>query len=261
MQRFRLVGLSQLPTFILIGDGNLTVEREEWVQPLDLWTAIYYHHGNAVGISGAIFAVQPDTIVLFAPGVRATHSRINEDTFHHFLSFRMPESEDDRVAVPIANENQAGLLPSFIRAAHRIADDSRPGKAWIWNFLWSVARNPGLARSNDRLQEAEELIYRNISRNFTVPELAEAVGATHRTLLRAFREEHGVSIQQFVKSKRIQEATRLLTTTDRQIKDIALRVGIPDLQAFNKAIREGTGSSPTAFRELAYLKREGPLAS
>ncbi len=223
-----------MPTFIFIGDGDLTIERAEWVQPFDRWTAIYYHH--------------PNTLVVFAPGVRATHARLREGTYHHFITFNLPAAKGTIAAIPSVVHPASDYLASLNRAAQRIADDRRPAVAWAWNFVWSIAQNPAVSRSRAELYAAEEWIFRHLGRRFAVAELCEAVGLSQRHLLRAFRQEHRMSIQEFVRSKRVMEAARLLTTTELPVKEIAVRVGIADLQAFNKAIRTETGVSPRAFR-------------
>jgi AraC-like DNA-binding protein len=57
-----------------------------------------------------------------------------------------------------------------------------------------------------------------------------------------------MTVQEFIRAKRVQEACRLLSTTDRTIKSIAAAVGVPDLAQFNKLIRAETGTSPRKFR-------------
>jgi AraC-like DNA-binding protein len=250
MERFRLAILELSPTRISIGDGDLTRDMIEWVEPIDRWRAIYYHHGNAVALDGTLTTIEPDTIVFFPPGIHGAHTRVGDDTYHHYLSFNLPATEGARLAIPLVVPNMSRILPDLRRAAERVSSTPRPTIAFAWNLVWSVALNPAVIRGRHELYAAEDWIMSNLNRRFSVPELAAAVGTSPRTLLTAFREEHRCTVQEYVRRKRVQEAGRLLASTNSSIKEIAFRVGIPDLQAFNKIIRMELGCSPRAFRGI-----------
>ncbi len=58
-----------------------------------------------------------------------------------------------------------------------------------------------------------------------------------------------MTIQEYVLQRRVQEASRLLLNTDLPIKLVAARVGMSDLQYFNKTRRTLCGLSPSRLRE------------
>lgn len=250
MEKFRLANLNAPPEVVFIGDGDFTIERQEWIQPPDKWTAFYYQHANVVSINADVIAIEPDTIVMFAPTVRATNAKIGEGTQHQYLTFDLPAVKGDRLAIPLVVPNMARIFVDWRRASERVAEDRLPTVAFAWNLMWSLARNPVVLRERKELYAAEEWIYRNLNQKFSVPQLAEAVGVSPRKLLYAFHEEHRTSVQAFIRNKRVQEACRLLATTSIPIKEVAMRVGIPDLHAFNKIVRMDTGRSPRVFRQL-----------
>jgi AraC-like DNA-binding protein len=254
MERYRLANLALPPVLHVIVGGDFLNERREWVQPLDRWTAIYYQHANAAGINGDVFAVVQGTIVFFPPGVRATHGRIGDGTMHRALTFGLPAEEGEQFAIPLVLPNMERVFPDFELASDRIAYEKRPAVAFAWNLLWGAAQNRGIVREDKELYAAEDWIYRNMHRKIPVGELAEVSGVSHRHLLSAFWKEHRCSIQEFIKRKQVQEATRLLTATDQPIKEIAAKVGFHDLQAFNKMIRTRTGSSPRTFRNISKTR-------
>jgi AraC-like DNA-binding protein len=143
------------------------------------------------------------------------------------------------------------VLPQLRKASNRVVDSTAPSIAFIWNLLWSVAQSPSLFRESEVLYIAEDFILRHLDQKFSISDVAEASGVSQRTLLSVFREQHGVTVQEFILRKRIQEASRLLLRTKLPIKEIAVRVGMADLQYFNKTVRALTGLAPSRLREGA----------
>ncbi len=68
---------------------------------------------------------------------------------------------------------------------------------------------------------------------------------------RLFREVTGVKFSDHVQGLRIEEAVRLLGTTDKKVADIALLCGFRDLKHFYDVFRKRTGRTPGAFRGRA----------
>lgn len=99
---------------------------------------------------------------------------------------------------------------------------------------------------------SEAFIRQNLGQKFSLADVAASCGRSERQLLRAFRQEYGLTYQEFVQRLKSQEATRLLLSSDLSVKEISLRLGFHDLQHFNKFVRLTTGMSPRAYRELEH---------
>src|SRR5688572_1083161 len=132
MQRYRLANLSQHPSVVYVGDMTVGEAQREWVQRADMWTIIYYHHHNVVGMDNATFVVRPGSMVFYAPGVRASHARIGEELKYTFVTFDLPGTSD-RMAIPIVVEDMASHWPGLVRARSVITVMLAPLWAWIWN--------------------------------------------------------------------------------------------------------------------------------
>lgn len=249
MVPYRLASLEEPPSSIAVGSGDLREYRLEWIQPVDRWAAVFYHHRNAVSVDAHHFAVEPGDLVFFPPSSRGCHSRVDDDTHHWFLLYVLPGPGVDLTAIPLHVKGVERFQLDLERAAARISIDPKPLRAFVWNLMWAVGKNPAVSRSADELYAAENYILKHLGESLTVQAIADAAGRSPRQLLRAFRHEHGTTIQEFIRRRRVQEATRLLSTTQTPIKEIASRVGVPDLQAFNKLIRVESGLSPRQFRE------------
>ena len=87
--------------------------------------------------------------------------------------------------------------------------------------------------------------------------LADVAGAAHlseRSLMRRYADEVGMSWRQSLRRLRMIRAVELLSNEEEPIVQVALQVGYASLSAFNKAFREFSGHTPSAFRAL---RRDG----
>jgi len=81
----------------------------------------------------------------------------------------------------------------------------------------------------------------------SIIDVAEAIGMTVRTLQRRLAAE-GASYEKVVDAWRFRTATKLLTSTEVNVVDVALEVGYSDHAHFTRAFRRWSGCSPTEFR-------------
>ena len=76
--------------------------------------------------------------------------------------------------------------------------------------------------------------------------------------IRVFKRHFGTSPIQYVNRKRIEEAKRLLASTNFLLAEIETIVGIPNVFYLSKLFKSSTGLSPTAYRLLIIpVKVEG----
>jgi AraC family transcriptional regulator, arabinose operon regulatory protein len=120
-------------------------------------------------------------------------------------------------------------------------------------LLWCDTQNPKAVQIDDRLLRAIELIDQDLTANLDVPRLAKAVNLSVSRFAHLFRDQLGVTPQQFVERRRLDAAARLLELTSRPVTSVAAQVGYADPLYFSTRFRRHTGSSPTTYR-----KRSGP---
>ena len=78
--------------------------------------------------------------------------------------------------------------------------------------------------------------------------LAREAGMSVRTFTRRFREETGVSPAQWLLRRRVEEARRLLETTDLPVDRVAARAGFGTGASMRQHLHAAVGVSPTAYR-------------
>ncbi|MNY61663.1 HTH-type transcriptional activator Btr [compost metagenome] len=70
-----------------------------------------------------------------------------------------------------------------------------------------------------------------------------------RRISNAINRIHGISVSQYVNNYRVEEACRLLLTTEEAITQIAFEAGFLTKSNFNREFLRVTGKSPSSWRE------------
>ena len=101
----------------------------------------------------------------------------------------------------------------------------------------------------DRAMEIMEQHYTNSE--FGVTEFAEAIGMSKPLLSKRLNAEAGVSTGQFIRNYRLTIAKRLLmeNVSNRNITEIAYKVGFNDPKYFTRCFTREYGCSPSAYME------------
>ena len=89
----------------------------------------------------------------------------------------------------------------------------------------------------------------NLDKKITLSEIARSLHCSTVTLTEHFKAEFGITIMQYVKEKRMQEAKRLLLTTDEPLREIALMLGYPDVEYFSRSFKAELGEPPATWRK------------
>lgn len=85
-------------------------------------------------------------------------------------------------------------------------------------------------------------------RRLDLPAIAEAAGLSPSYFSHLFRQETGTTLSHFVQSRRLAEAKRLLTASDRPITDVCYASGFSTLTHFNRVFRQFEHQSPRDYR-------------
>ncbi|WP_282936127.1 AraC family transcriptional regulator [Paenibacillus sp. RC67] len=94
----------------------------------------------------------------------------------------------------------------------------------------------------------EELLSANLYSDITIAEIAKRMNMSRFQCSKVFSHIYGVSPRQFLSELKLNEAKRLLVTTDQSVAAIAELLGFHSATHFSRQFRRWTGQSPNHFR-------------
>jgi len=133
-------------------------------------------------------------------------------------------------ATPLAVEGLAfQLLARMIRGAERAERSGSPPR-------W--------------LATAVEFLREHYAESLRIADIANTVGVHPDHLARVFSSVYGVSIAEFVRRLRVEEAANRLANSDDSISVIAYRCGFSDQSHLTRVFKRLRGVTPGRFRQL-----------
>ena len=108
-------------------------------------------------------------------------------------------------------------------------------------------------------QATERLVLSDLASVPALPELAARVGTHEKRLTRAFREQTGRTVYEFVREMRLVEAQRLLLNSALNMEEVAHAVGFSGAANFSTAVRERFGLTPSSYRNARAARPMPPF--
>ena len=97
---------------------------------------------------------------------------------------------------------------------------------------------------SDFAQSMKRYIEANLFQNFNNQDLVDYFGKSQPTLTKIFRGRYGVSPIQYIRTRRLQEASLLVKDQSLSLEDIAALVGYSDATVFSHAYKKEFGIAP-----------------
>lgn len=107
----------------------------------------------------------------------------------------------------------------------------------------------------DVVNKAIDYMKHNYNTRINLDSLVSDIFLSKDYFRQLFKKTTGMSVTDFIQQTRVEEACRLLLTTDRTIFDIAGNCGFTDIKFFYKTFKKITGKTPGELRK----EKEGNL--
>lgn len=211
-----------------------------------------------VGAAGVAALLARDTeatriILLIAPGVypRLSGAAAPGDTSRRL--FHLP-SDLRAIALALRDTQRTGEAAEIYRAAKAIELISEALVMLAGAGLVPMAVDGQLSRDDAlRIVSARRLIEERWNQKLSLDGIASHCGLNREKLSRGFREMFGATVAEAIAEQRLQQASRMLLTTDLPVSSVGYENGYLNNASFARAFGRRFGATPSDFRarELA----------
>lgn len=108
------------------------------------------------------------------------------------------------------------------------------------------------SQDSELISKLRDLVLDNLAdADFGVQQMSVQVGMSVSVLYRKLRALTGTTINDFVKTIRMQRALQLVESGNYQVSEVAMQVGFEDVKYFSKEFRKVHGKTPSQFKGQA----------
>lgn len=119
----------------------------------------------------------------------------------------------------------------------------------LMNYSWNREAQENAKQSGKRnLTDVRRFLDEHFAEHITLDKLAEDFYINKFYLTRVFREQYGVTINNYLLQLRITKAKQLLRFTDEKIEEIGFDCGLGAATYFSRAFKQVEGISPREYR-------------
>jgi AraC-like DNA-binding protein len=213
--------------------------------------------------------VTAGTMILLFPGEWHSYEPDTATGWHeHWVGFRGMHI-DNRVKngffskeEPLYNIGVSSPVVSLYEDIIRIAEKEKTGyQQMISSIVLSILGTVYYKNKNrqykdtyivDKINEARDIIKNNIENTLSQEDIAKKMGLGYSWYRRMFKEYTGVSPAQYQLQQKLMRAKELLTTTDRNISEIAYSLHFENVCQFSTFFKNKEGITPSEFRKRIH---------
>ena len=101
----------------------------------------------------------------------------------------------------------------------------------------------------EQLNEARNLIDKDVSRHYTISEIARMVGLSESKLTRGFKLLHKTGLFRYLENARLEKGKYLVEKTDKTLYAISKSLGYKFRNSFSVAFKKRFGQDPRSWRK------------
>ncbi len=217
----------------------------------DFWSINIYDYTAELTLNGHRRLIQPGECCIMPPGTRRQFNFLAESP-HRYAHFLLPVTEKQEAVVVNMGPKAKVILQLFDDVMNTFPLNRQRASVAFSYLLWELSDCFDPIEIGKEIHPAVklslQLIEQQLPYQLTVNWLVKQVHISHNQLTRLFKSQFNCTITAYIRKRRASIAKHLLLQTEQPIKEIAIEVGLFDLQIFNKTIRKEFGISPRALR-------------
>ncbi len=145
----------------------------------------------------------------------------------------------------------------------RLINNPNPDIMTLKSCLYAICNDyqssVKIVSKNNKHNEITLFIIDYISQNYqekiSLNDIAKKLGYDYNYTSRYFRKTFNMTFSEFLSIYRLENATRLLESTDKSVLLIANESGFQSLRNFNRFFKEKVGVSPTEYRKMSFKQK------
>ncbi|MDO4305424.1 MAG: AraC family transcriptional regulator [Eubacteriales bacterium] len=122
-------------------------------------------------------------------------------------------------------------------------------------FARMVAETKNKKQSSSYTEQCKDYIYKNYHHKIQLEKVAEAIGVSQGHLSRVFRDDTGMSIQDYIQQFRVERAANLLKYSEASLMEISDYVCFHSQSHFGSVFKKYMGMTPGQYRNR-YKQKE-----
>ena len=161
-------------------------------------------------------------------------------------------SEDDIKALCSDLSIHSDHIDRMIDSSRKVTDEEISSHFNMLQILADyIANDQSLINENESIGRLiKKFIKGNIAGKLTLNELARNLHCSTVTLTEHFKREFGITINEYITSKRMEHSERLMLSTDKPLREIATLSGFADVEYFSRTFKKHHGISPALWRKI-----------
>ncbi len=151
---------------------------------------------------------------------------------------------------PAVSYNLQDYYLEKIEQAQTPSDIDRINNLMMEEYITNVQDSKRNSDISKPIQNCCDYISIHIKENISIDDLASQVGYTAYYFSHKFKKEVGISVKEYIKNQKLEQAKLLLSTTQMNVQDICDELSFGTRSFFSVSFHDYTGMSPSEFRQL-----------
>lgn len=170
--------------------------------------------------------------------------------YYYYIHFHGTFSEAER-SLPLRGRFEADALMPYLKRLEAVKERRATAiekNAPFYSILSALLVEKEPSREEKTVLFVKRLVEKDLSRGYTLNELANACSYSKNNLIRIFKEQTGMPPLSYLTSLRLQKAKELLEHTETDVGQVAHLCGFGNYINFYKHFKNAEGCAPGTWR-------------
>ena len=202
-------------------------------------------------INGKKYPIKKGAIRLHKPNDEVYSYRFDDVYVIHFTVDENNAKQFEKLNSFTYTQEFDNLLKLFQTASESYVDgDAIKCIGCLWQILAKISTDDSISRTNDIIK-IKEYIEQNYTNKITLEQISELFYMHPVYLQKKFKKATGFTPTDYIKTVRVNEAKKLLMSTNLSVEAIAEKIGFCNTSYFIKVFKNELHSTPAKFRSDA----------